>query len=81
MCIRDRIKAARELRLRIPEDVALVGFDDADFSDCIGLTTVAQSLEESGRMAVEILLAMLVEPSRSLRQVQLPLRVVERVTA
>ena len=75
------IRAARESGLRIPEDVALIGFDDADFSGCIGLTTVAQSLEESGRMAVEILLAMLVEPSRSLRQVQLPLRVVERVTA
>ena len=75
------IKAARELRLRIPEDVALVGFDDADFSDCIGLTTVAQSLEESGRMAVEMLLALLVEPGRSLRQVQLPLRVVQRMTA
>ena len=75
------IRAARESGLRIPEDVALIGFDDADFSSCIGLTTVAQSLEESGRMAVEMLLAMLVEPGRSLRQVQLPLRVVERVTA
>jgi LacI family transcriptional regulator len=75
------IRAARECGLRIPEDVALIGFDDADFSGCIGLTTVAQSLEESGRMAVEMLLAMLVEPGRSLRQVQLPLRVAERVTA
>lgn len=75
------IKAAREIGLRIPDDIALIGFDDADFSDCIGLTTVAQSLEESGRMAVEILLAMLVEPGRSLRQVQLPLRIAERVTA
>lgn len=75
------IRAARECGVRIPEDVALIGFDDADFSGCIGLTTIAQSLEESGRMAVEMLLAMLVDPGRSLRQVQLPLRVVERVTA
>lgn len=75
------LKAARELGLRVPEDVAVLGFDDADFAEYIGLSTVSQSLEESGRLAVEMLLSMLAEPARMNRHVQLPLKVIERETA
>lgn len=75
------LKAAREMKLRVPEDVAVLGFDDADFAEYIGLSTVSQSLEESGRLAVEMLLPMLAEPARMNRHVQLPLKVVERETA
>ncbi|HHY58311.1 MAG TPA: LacI family transcriptional regulator [Chloroflexi bacterium] len=75
------LKAARELGLRVPDDVAVLGFDDADFAEYIGLSTVSQSLEESGRLAVEMLLSMLAEPERTNRHVQLPLKVVERETA
>lgn len=75
------LKAARELGLRVPDDIAVLGFDDADFAEYIGLSTVSQSLEESGRLAVEMLLSMLAEPERMNRHVQLPLKVVERETA
>jgi LacI family transcriptional regulator len=75
------LKAARELGLSIPGDLAVLGFDDADFAEYIGLSTVSQSLEESGRLAVEMLLAMLPDPARSTRRVQLPLQIVERDTA
>ncbi len=74
------LKAAREVGLAIPGDLAVLGFDDADFAEYIGLSTVSQSLEESGRLAVEMLLAMLPEPARSIRRVQLPLQIVERAT-
>jgi LacI family transcriptional regulator len=75
------LKAARELALRVPDDIAVLGFDDADFAEYIGLSTVSQSLEESGRLAVEILLSMLVDPARANRRVQLPLQVIARDTA
>lgn len=75
------LKAARELALRVPDAIAVLGFDDADFAEYIGLSTVSQSLEESGRLAVEILLSMLVDPARANRRVQLPLQVIERDTA
>ncbi|MBW7884154.1 MAG: LacI family DNA-binding transcriptional regulator [Caldilineaceae bacterium] len=74
------LKATRELRFRVPEDVAVVGFDDADFADYIGLTTISQSLEESGRLAVEMLLSVLSAPDRMARRIQLPLQIVERET-
>lgn len=75
------LKAAREAGLSVPGDLAVLGFDDADFAEYIGLSTVSQSLEESGRLAVELLLSMLSEPARMNRHVQLPLKVVERETA
>jgi LacI family transcriptional regulator len=47
----------------------------------IGLSTVSQSLEESGRLAVEMLLSMLADPARANRHARLPLQVIERDTA
>ncbi len=75
------LKAALERGLRVPDDLAMVGFDDLDTADFIGLTTVRQPLEESGRIAVELLFARLADPSRPVQHVRLPLEVVPRTTA
>lgn len=50
--------AAKEMGLRIPEDIALVGFDDTEFSanPRISLTTVSQRKYEMGRLGVQILI-------------------------
>ena len=74
------VNKARQLGLRVPEDLAVLGFDDLDVADYFGLSTINQALEESGRLAVEILLARLDDPERSLRHVRLPLTIVERQT-
>lgn len=74
------LKAVRDQSLQVPADVAVLGFDDLDISDYIGLTTIRQALDESGRVAVELLLARLAEPTRPLQQVRLPLTVIERET-
>jgi len=75
------LKAARERGLRVPGDLAVIGFDDIEFADYIGLTTVRQPLEESGRVAVDLLLARLADPSRPVQRVTLPLTLVQRDTA
>ena len=75
------LKAARDLNLRVPHDVAVVGFDDLDMADYIGLTTVCQHLDESGRIAVELLLARRADPSRPVQHIHLPLTLIERETA
>ncbi|MGB7983258.1 MAG: LacI family DNA-binding transcriptional regulator [Candidatus Nanopelagicales bacterium] len=43
--------AARELGLRIPEDLSVVGIDDHDLSEPFGLTTVAQPVRTLGELA------------------------------
>ena len=42
------VRAAREAGLRIPEDLAVSGFDDVPAAAELGLTTVAQSLRDQG---------------------------------
>ena len=75
------LKAVRDVGLRIPEDVAVMGFDDLDIADYVGLTTISQSLDESGRVAVELLLGRMAEPTRPVQHVRFPLRIIRRTTA
>jgi LacI family transcriptional regulator, repressor for deo operon, udp, cdd, tsx, nupC, and nupG len=51
--------AARELDLDIPGDVSLVGVDDHEVADALGLTTVRQNVVEHGAMAARALLRRL----------------------
>ena len=53
------ILAAKDMGLRVPEDISVVGVDDHELSDFFGLTTVAQYPELQGRLAVEILMDQL----------------------
>jgi LacI family transcriptional regulator len=74
------LRAARDLGLRVPQDLAILGFDDLDLAEYVGLTTINQHLDESGRVAAELLLARLVDPTRPIQHIQLPLTIVERET-
>jgi len=74
------LKAARQLKIRVPKDLAVIGFDDLDWAEYADLTTIRQHLDESGRLAVEILLSHIADPSRPPQHVHIPLSLVERDT-
>lgn len=74
------MKVARQLNIKIPNDVAIVGFDDIDAAEHVDLTTIRQHLDESGRLAAEILLGRIREPNRPLQHINLPLNLIERMT-
>jgi len=59
------ISALREAHLRVPDDVSVVGFDDAMTSKFYvpPLTTIRQPFAEVGRAAVDMLVDMLEAPS------------------
>jgi len=50
------MKTIREMNLKIPEDISLIGFDDHDISQYVGLTTVKQPVTELGERAATLLL-------------------------
>ena len=54
-------EAARQLGLRIPEDLSVVGFDDVQTAAFLGpaLTTVRQPLQDMARAAVRMLVEAL----------------------
>ncbi|MBV9229265.1 MAG: LacI family DNA-binding transcriptional regulator [Chloroflexi bacterium] len=74
------LKAAHNLGLAVPGDVAIVGFDDGELAEALDLTTVRQPLEESGRAAMERLLQQLDRPG-TVREVVLGLDLVPRGTS
>jgi LacI family transcriptional regulator/LacI family repressor for deo operon, udp, cdd, tsx, nupC, and nupG len=74
------LEAASTLGMRVPDDVALIGFDDIEMAAVMGLTTVRQPLFESGAKGIDLLLAAIEGGDRRpVREVQ-PLTLVERRT-
>jgi DNA-binding LacI/PurR family transcriptional regulator len=53
------MRVARELGLRVPDDLSVVGFDDIDLAAHVDppLTTVHQPIRQKGADAVRLLLA------------------------
>lgn len=47
------LAAAHQLGLRVPNDMAVVGFDDGELAQALDLTTVQQPLEETGRLGLD----------------------------
>jgi DNA-binding LacI/PurR family transcriptional regulator len=74
------LAAARDAGLRVPEDLSVIGYDDVEAADYVGLTTVRQHLFESGRRGAELLLAEIREPSARAPVIELTPEVVARAT-
>lgn len=78
------IRAARELGLRVPDDLAVVGYDDIDlaaFSE-VPLTTMSQPAYELGRVAASKLFGLMEDTEdtadAAARQIVLPVELVLR---
>ena len=74
------ISAARERGLKVPDDLAVIGFDDIEIAEFMGLTTVGQPLKEAGRLAVELLLRQLADQEHVVQQREMPLTLKQRTT-
>ncbi|GIH03042.1 transcriptional regulator [Rhizocola hellebori] len=73
-------KAARQLGLRIPQDLSVVGFDGIDAGNWCdpALTTVRQPFRDIGAAAANLLLALIAGPVPALTRVELPTTLVVR---
>lgn len=74
------IGALRALRGRPGTPPALIGFDDFDTADVLGVSVVSYSPAELGRRAARLALERLGEPAGFTQQVQLPTWLIERGT-
>lgn len=76
--------AARDLGLRVPEDLSVVGLDDHPHAEFFGLTTVAQHPACQGRRAAELLTDLIArgetggEPAPAEANITLPIELVVR---
>ncbi|MDN4609393.1 LacI family DNA-binding transcriptional regulator [Arthrobacter burdickii] len=53
------LKAAAELGIDVPGELSVIGIDDHEFSEPMGLTTIRQDPEDQGAYAAELLLGEL----------------------
>src|SRR3954469_12267541 len=84
------LKAAERLGVRVPEDLAVIGFDDVDLAEIVGLTTIRapppdtlprprprHPLREAGPLAAHLLLATIEDGRRAPVETAQTLTVVE----
>lgn len=74
------LRTARELGIRVPEDLSVIGIDDHEMAEIFDLTTVAQPVHEQGRVAAQQVLTALEGKHWVPEQVVLPTRLVVRRT-
>jgi DNA-binding LacI/PurR family transcriptional regulator len=65
----------------VPDDVAVVGFDDSSVAASLGLTSVHQSPDAMGRAMVDLLLAAVGEPDEEPGTRMLPTHLVVRTSS
>ncbi len=76
------LRALRQARLRVPEDVAIVGYDDGPAANQFEppLTTVYQPIHEMGLVAIETLLDIIHNPTQETRRVVMETRLIVRAS-
>jgi DNA-binding LacI/PurR family transcriptional regulator len=72
------LEAARDLGLRVPEDLSVIGYDDIEAAEYMQLSTVRQSLFDSGVIGAQLLLEVITESSTTPREIALPIELVIR---
>lgn len=74
------LEAARDIGLRVPEDLSVVGFDDVPEAALTTppLTTVAQPIQRMGSEAIALLIELMAGREVPTDHIRLPTRLVER---
>jgi len=74
------IRAARAAGLRIPQDLAVAGFDNESWTELVepGMTVIEQPVEDIGRTAMSLLFERLKTPGLPVRKVVLSGRCIVR---
>jgi len=75
------LEAAAALGLAVPDDLSVIGYDDVEAADFVGLTTIHQPLAETGERAVARLVSLIAgREDGPLREVLPVMLVVRRTT-
>ena len=74
------LEAARDVGLKVPEQLSVIGYDDIEIAEYLHLTTIRQPLFASGVEGVELLFESIANPLLSPRRILLPVELIVRGT-
>jgi len=74
------MQVARDAGLRVPEELSIVGIDDHDVSEYVGLTTIRQDVVGQGERAATRLLDLIADHASGPQHEMQPIRLIVRRT-
>lgn len=74
------LEAAQMLGLRVPEQLSVIGYDDIEVAEYLGLTTIRQQLFDSGKRGVALLMDAIAGRIGEAVCEELPVTLIERRT-
>jgi LacI family transcriptional regulator len=74
------LEAARELSLRVPEQLSVIGFDGIEVSELLELSTMQQPMQEMGELGASRLVELIENPSHPPELLRFDTKLVERRT-
>ena len=72
------LQSLRKKGLRVPEDISVIGYDNHEYSDVLGLTTIAQPVQFLGQLAAVQIMAKIEKPESQLAQMVVPTHLIIR---
>lgn len=71
---------AKERGLRVPDDIAIIGFDDQPLAEMLDpkLTTIRQPIDQMGEKSVEVIIEMLSNPEMKIETYEMSIELVVR---
>lgn len=74
------LEAAKELGIAVPEQLSVMGFDDIEVSELLGLSTVQQPIQEMGEVGAAKLLELIDNSTQAPELIRFDTKLVERDT-
>lgn len=74
------LEAAQRAGVKVPDDLSVIGYDDIEVAEYLGLTTINQPLFASGVEGAKLLLEAIDKPVSHVKRVLLPTELVVRFT-
>jgi DNA-binding LacI/PurR family transcriptional regulator len=74
------IRAAEAAGLRVPEDIAIIGFDGIELAAYLSLTTMQQPMYEMGRLAIVRIMHKIESKDTDVKHIRLSTQLIERGT-
>jgi DNA-binding LacI/PurR family transcriptional regulator len=74
------IASIRKRGLRVPEDISIIGYDDHEYANMVGLTTIAQPVQFLGQLAASQIIARIEKPESTLAKMKVPTSLVVRTS-